>query len=134
MIRVLVVDDHPVLRAGLDAVLRAEPGFRCVGAARDGEEMLDLLCRTEPDVVVLDHRLGHEDGIDLCREIRGRPRAPSVLLYTADPTAALERAALAAGASGLVDKAIDVDALFDAIRVAGRRREGGSPSAAAAVA
>jgi DNA-binding NarL/FixJ family response regulator len=130
MIRVLVVDDHPVLRAGLDAVLRAEPGFRCVGGAADGDAMWRLLRRTRPDVVVLDHRLGEEDGIVLCRALRTEPVPPAVLLYTADPTAPLEREALAAGAAGLVDKAVDVDALFDAIRVAGRRP--GSSEAAVA--
>jgi DNA-binding NarL/FixJ family response regulator len=131
MIRVLVVDDHPVLRAGLEAVLRAEPGFVCVGGAEDGEAMWRLLPRAQPDVVVLDHRLGDEDGIELCRALRAEPQPPSVLLYTADPDAALERAALAAGASGLVDKAVDVGALFDAIRVAGRR-PGSSEAAAVA--
>jgi DNA-binding NarL/FixJ family response regulator len=131
MIRVLVVDDHPVLRAGLEAVLRAEPGFRCVGGAADGESMWRLLRRTRPDVVVLDHRLGDEDGIELCAQLRTEPVPPAVLLYTADPTAPLERAALAAGASGIVDKAVDVDALFDAIRVAGRR-PGSSEAAAVA--
>jgi DNA-binding NarL/FixJ family response regulator len=129
MIRVLVLDDHPVLRAGLDAVLRTEPGFRCVGAAADGESMWRLLRRTRPDVVVLDHRLGDEDGIELCRALRAEPVSPAVLLYTADPTPALRAAALSAGASGLVDKAVSVDVLFDAIRVAGRR-----PRSAAAVA
>jgi DNA-binding NarL/FixJ family response regulator len=133
MIRVLVVDDHPVLRAGLEAVLRAEPGFRCVGGAEDGATMWVLLRRTRPDVVVLDHRLGEEDGIELCRELRAEPEPPSVLLYTADPNTPLERLALEAGASGLVDKAIDVGALFDAIRVAGRP-EGGASSSEAAVA
>ncbi len=102
-------------------MLRAEPGFRCVGGAEDGTTMWTLLRRTRPDVVVLDHRLGDEDGIELCRALRAEPDPPSVLLYTADPNAALERSALEAGASGLVDKAIDVGALFDAIRVAGRR-------------
>jgi DNA-binding NarL/FixJ family response regulator len=130
MIRVLVVDDHPVLRAGLEAVLRAEPGFRCVGGAEDGEAMWVLLRRTRPDVVVLDHRLGDEDGIELCAALRAEPDPPSVLLYTADPNPGLKASALAAGAAGLVDKAIDVAVLFDAIRVAGRR-EGGPASAVA---
>lgn len=130
MIRVLVVDDHPVLRAGLEAVLRAEPGFRCVGGAEDGETMWRLLRRTRPDVVVLDHRLGDEDGIELCRLLRAEPGPPSVLLYTADPGEALARAARAAGASGLVDKQVEVDTLFDAIRLAGRRPDSSEPAMA----
>src|SRR5512144_1791906 len=121
MIRVLVVDDHPVLRAGLEAVLRGEPGFRCVGGAADGESMWRLLRRTRPDVVVLDHRLGEEDGVALCRELRAEPVPPAVLLYTADPTPELRAEAEAAGAAGIIDKALRVDLLFDAIRVAGRR-------------
>jgi DNA-binding NarL/FixJ family response regulator len=129
MIRVLVVDDHPVLRAGLEAVLRGEPGFRCVGGAADGAAMWRLLRRTRPDVVVLDHRLGTEDGIELCRALRVEPVPPAVLLYTADPNAGLRTEALDAGAAGIVDKAVGVDVLFDAIRVAGRR-----PGSAAAVA
>src|SRR3954451_16053560 len=99
MIRVLVVDDHPVLRAGLEAVLRAEPGFRCVGTAADGETMWRVLRRTRPDVVVLDRRLGDEDGIELCRGLRGEPAAPAVLLYTADYSAAAREEARAAGAA-----------------------------------
>jgi DNA-binding NarL/FixJ family response regulator len=130
MIRVLVVDDHPVLRAGLEAVLRAEPGFRCVGGAETGAQMRDMLRRGRPDVVVLDHRLGDEDGIQLCMEVREGAGAPAVLLYTADPSVAVERAAKAAGAHGIVDKAVDVGVLFDAIRVAGRRP--GSSEAAVA--
>jgi len=129
MIRVLVVDDHPVLRAGLEAVLRAEPGFRCVGAAADGETMWRLLRRTRPDVVVLDHRLGAEDGVQLCRALRAEPTPAAVLLYTADPTPELRTEAVGAGAAGLVDKAVNVEVLFDAIRVAGRRP--GSPAAVA---
>jgi DNA-binding NarL/FixJ family response regulator len=121
MIRVLVVDDHPVLRAGLEAVLRAEPGFRCVGGAADGATMRRLLGRNRPDVVVLDHRLGEEDGVALCRELRAASAAPSIVLYTADPSATLRDEALAAGAAEIVDKAVDVGVLFDAIRVAGRR-------------
>jgi DNA-binding NarL/FixJ family response regulator len=132
MIRVLVVDDHPVLRAGLEAVLRAEPGFRCVGGAETGFQMWELLRRGRPDVVVLDHRLGDEDGIELCAEVRAKADAPAVLLYTADPSGAVERAAKGAGAHGIVDKAVDVGVLFDAIRVAGRRGEGGSSAAAVA--
>jgi DNA-binding NarL/FixJ family response regulator len=122
MIRVLVVDDHPVLRAGLEAVLRAEPGFVPVGAAADGHETLRLVRRTRPDVVVLDRRLGDEDGIALCRTLRAEPAPAQVVLYTAaarEP--GLAREAARAGASQVVDKADDVGALFDAVRLAARR-------------
>ncbi|MBI5106647.1 MAG: response regulator transcription factor [Solirubrobacterales bacterium] len=121
MIRVLVVDDHPVLRAGLEAVLRAEPGLRCVGASHDGATMWRLLRRTRPDVVVLDHRREDEDGLELCRAVRGEPAAPAVLLYTAAPSDALRDAAREAGAADVVDKSVSTDVLFDAIRLAGRR-------------
>jgi DNA-binding NarL/FixJ family response regulator len=77
MIRVLVVDDHPVLRAGLEAVLRVEPGFVCVGVAEDGASMVQALDRTAPDVVVLDRHLGDADGLELCAEVRAAARRRS---------------------------------------------------------
>jgi DNA-binding NarL/FixJ family response regulator len=120
MIRVLVVDDHPVLRAGREAVLRAEPGFACVGAAADRHELLVLLRRTRPDVVVLDRRLGAEDGLALCREVRSEPVAPEVIIYTADNDTTDDDAERA-GACGVIVKSRPVDDLFDAVRLAARR-------------
>jgi DNA-binding NarL/FixJ family response regulator len=122
MIRVLVVDDHPVLRAGLEAVLRAEPGFVCVGVAADGAAMHQALHRTAPDVVVLDRRLGDEDGLALCAALRAVAGAPEVVIYTADDSADLAARARAAGAGGAVAKERDVGELFDALRLAVRRR------------
>jgi DNA-binding NarL/FixJ family response regulator len=123
MIRVLVVDDHPVLRAGLEAVLRAEPGFVCVGVAADGAEMSRALPRTRPDVVILDRRLGEEDGLALCEALRAEPGAPEVVVYTADTTDPdLGPRARAAGASGVIEKTSAIDGLFDALRLAARGR------------
>jgi DNA-binding NarL/FixJ family response regulator len=122
MIRVLVVDDHPVLRAGLEAVLRAEPGFVCVGVAADGSEMGRALHRTAPDVVVLDRRLGDEDGLAVCARLRADPDAPEVVIYTADDSPDIDRRARAAGACGAIAKERDVGELFDALRLAVRRR------------
>ena len=130
MIRVLVVDDHPVLRAGLEAVLRAEPGFRCVGAVADSEAMRRVLGRTRPDVVVLDRNLGQEDGLDVCRRLRAEPSPPAVVLYTAE-VVGLAPAAEAAGAASVVDKTRPVEELFDAIRLAGRRLQAARPPRAA---
>jgi DNA-binding NarL/FixJ family response regulator len=121
MIRVLVVDDHPVLRAGLEAVLRAEPGFVCVGTASDGHELLAGLRRTRPDVVLLDWRLGDEDGVSLCRSLRAEPAPPEVVLYTASAEGNLAAQASAAGAYAVIEKTADIDQLFDALRLAVRR-------------
>jgi DNA-binding NarL/FixJ family response regulator len=120
VIRVLVVDDHPVLRAGLEAVLRAEPGFVCVGTAADGHTLLRALRRTRPDVVVLDRRLGSEDGLTLCAALRTEPAPPEVVLYTANVDAGLDAQARAVGAYAVVEKAADLDQLFDALRLAVR--------------
>jgi DNA-binding NarL/FixJ family response regulator len=128
MIRVLVVDDHPVLRAGLEAVLRVEPGFVCVAVAADGAEMARALHRTAPDVVVLDRRLGDEDGLALCEELRTQPGAPEVVIYTADADSDLDRRARAIGACGVVEKARGIDELFDALRLAVRPRPAGAPA------
>jgi DNA-binding NarL/FixJ family response regulator len=122
MIRVLVVDDHPVLRAGLEAVLRAEPGFVCVGTAEDGLQMMAALRRTRPDVVILDRRLGDEDGVALCAGLRGEPIVPEVVLYTASDDPGLDELARAAGAYAVVGKTADINELFDALRLAVRGR------------
>jgi DNA-binding NarL/FixJ family response regulator len=122
MIRVLVVDDHPVLRAGLEAVLRAEPGFVCVGTAADGHELLRVLRRTRPDVVVLDRRLGDEDGLALSLVVRAEPAPADVVIYTANPEPELDLLAREAGAYAVVEKGADVDELFDALRLAIRGR------------
>jgi DNA-binding NarL/FixJ family response regulator len=120
MIRVLVVDDHPVLRAGLEAVLRVEPGFVCVGTASDGHSLLAALRRTRPDVVLLDWRLGEEDGLALCRSLRAEPAPPEVVLYTASAEGGLLEQAAGAGAFAVVEKTADIDQLFDALRLAVR--------------
>ena len=122
MIRVLIVDDHPVVRAGLEAILRTEPGLAPVGSAQDGPGLWQLLRRTRPDVVVLDRNLVQEDGLEICRALRAEPAAPAVVMYTVDPSDDLRERALEAGAAQVVDKGADPGILLDALRVAGRRR------------
>lgn len=122
MIRVLVVDDHPAVRAGLEAMLRHEPGFRCIGAADSADALRPMVRRTQPDVVLLDVRLGGDDGIALCRELREAPDAPAVVMLTADAEPGVASAAEAAGAAATLDKAADLDQLLDALRLATRQR------------
>jgi len=122
VIRVLIVDDHPVVRAGLEAILRTEPGLAPVGSAEDGPGLWSLLRRTRPDVVVLDRNLVQEDGLEICRALRAEPAAPAVVIYTVDPSDELRERAGEAGAATVVDKGADPAVLLDALRVAGRRR------------
>jgi DNA-binding NarL/FixJ family response regulator len=120
VIRVLVVDDHPVVRAGMEAVLRAEPGMVPVGGAVGPHDALALVRRTRPDVVLLDARLGEHDGLELCRTLCREPAPPGVLVISAAHGPAMTVAAQAAGARGAIDKATDLPELFDAIRLAAR--------------
>jgi DNA-binding NarL/FixJ family response regulator len=120
MIRVLVVDDHPVVRAGLEAVLRAEPGMVPVGGAAGPHDALALVRRARPDVALVDARLGEHDGLELCALLCREPAPPAVLVISADYGPELVGAAEAAGARGAIDKATDLPELFDAIRLAAR--------------
>jgi DNA-binding NarL/FixJ family response regulator len=121
VIRVLVVDDHPVVRAGLEAILRTEPGLVPVGSAENGEGLMALLRRARPDVVILDRHLLLEDGLELCRTLRQQPAAPAVVIYTVDPSDELREEARLAGAAAVVDKAVEPGVLLDTLRLAGRR-------------
>ncbi|HEV2060969.1 MAG TPA: response regulator transcription factor [Solirubrobacteraceae bacterium] len=116
MIRILIVDDHPAMRAGLIAVLRAEPGFVPLDAAHSDRDLWPMLNRTRPDVVVLDYHLPGDDGLVLCRRIKRQMPAPAVLLYSAHADAGLTIPARLAGVDGLVSKSAPANELYDAIR------------------
>jgi DNA-binding NarL/FixJ family response regulator len=121
MIRVVVIDDHPALRAGLHTVLDAEPGIVFAGESDGGEESLwPLLNRTEPDVVLLDYHLPSGDGVQLCYRIKQRIPAPKVIVFSAYAGPALTLPALLARADGLLDKGVPARDLFEAIRLVNR--------------
>ena len=123
MIRILIVDDHPALTAGLTAVLRAEPGFVPIGSAASEFELWPALARTRPDVVVLDYHMPPADGLALCRQIKRHMPPPAVLLFSAYADADLAIAARLAGADGLVNKAASAAELRDAIRTVAKGGE-----------
>jgi DNA-binding NarL/FixJ family response regulator len=124
-IRVLVVDDHAVVRRGLLAFLESEPDLAVVGEADGGAEALDLLARLDsdgrlPDVVVMDLKMAPVDGIVSTREIRARYSGVEVVALTSFGEEQRVYAALEAGASGYLLKDSDAGEVSAAIRAAHR--------------
>lgn len=122
MIRVLVVDDHPAIQAGLLAVMRGEPGLVPVAAASTAADALAKARQAGCTVALVDYHLREEDGLSLCRALKALPDPPHVLIYSSFVTAGLAIPASLAGADGLVDKATSTHDLFDAIRAVSRGR------------
>ena len=79
-IRVLLADDHDIVRQGLKSVLRAHADFNVVAEARDGEEAVRIARREQPDLVVMDVRMPKLGGIEACREIRSAVPTANVLM------------------------------------------------------
>jgi len=113
---VVLVDDHPVVRDGLAAILSAEPDLSVVGQAGNGEEALKLVARVEPDVVVLDVRLPGMSGIEACAALIARHPQLRVVVLTSYPNEGVLLDALTAGATGFVVKTTDRAVLREAIR------------------
>jgi DNA-binding NarL/FixJ family response regulator len=116
MIRVLIVDDHPALRAGVWSMLRVEPGLQPAGAVEGADEALEHTAAVRPDVALVDYRLPGDNGLLLCHRLQSLPQPPRVLVYSAYPEAELAVPALLAGADGVISKAAPPDALVTAIR------------------
>ena len=116
--RVVVVDDHELLRAGTRRILDAAVGFNVVGEADDGPQALGVIARTEPDVVLVDIRLPSTNGIDLAREIVDSHPAITVLILSAYDDDHYVRAAMAAGVAGYLLKTTPSDELVRSIRAA----------------
>ena len=123
-IRVLIVDDHPLLREGIDLVIRNEPDMELVGSASTGRESIDLFETARPHVVLMDLRLPDMSGIDAMIAIREkRPNARILILTTFEGDVEINRA-LKAGAFGYLLKSMPRKQIVEAIRAvhAGRRR------------
>ena len=124
-IRIVIVDDHDVVRRGLLSVLSGEPDLEVVGAAEGGMQALDLIAQLDaraqrPDVVVMDLEMAPVDGIETTRQIRSRYDDVEVVALTSFGEEERVRAALEAGASGYLLKDADVDDVAAAVRAAHR--------------
>jgi DNA-binding NarL/FixJ family response regulator len=114
--RVLIVDDHPVVRAGLAHLIGAEPDLEICGEASGTAETLRLLERVRPDIVLVDISLGGANGMELTKHIRQTyPEIPVLILSMHDERLYAERA-LRAGARGYVMKQEDTDIMLRAVR------------------
>jgi DNA-binding NarL/FixJ family response regulator len=120
VIRVLVADDQALVRAGFSGLLEATDGMEVVGEAQDGVEALALTSQHEPDVVLMDIRMPHMDGITATRRILALPRPPVVLILTTFDTDENVFDALEAGAVGFLVKDTPVVQLIEAVRAATR--------------
>jgi DNA-binding NarL/FixJ family response regulator len=117
-IKIIVADDHEVVRAGFAALLDTQPDFTVLGTASDGGEAV-LRCRElRPDVVLMDVRMPSLDGIEATRQLAGAGQAgPRVLILTTFDLDEYVFDALRAGASGFLLKDVTAERLFDAVRV-----------------
>lgn len=119
MLRIVLVDDHEVVRFGLKALLDAQSDMEVVGEAGTAEDGVRRVGYDAPDVVVLDVRLPDTSGIEACREIRTRWPDVGVLILTSYADEEALMSAIMAGAAGYVLKRIDSDALVSAVRKVG---------------
>lgn len=116
LIRVLIVDDHEVVRLGLRGLLERADGIRVVGEAATADEAVRLAAQLQPDVVILDVRLPDRNGVEACREIRAERPETAVLMLTsyADDEALFQ--SILAGAAGYLLKQVRGQDLVSAIR------------------
>ena len=118
-IRVLLVDDHEIVRDGVKSLINAHDGLAVVAEAGTVREAIDQALRTKPDVVVMDVRLADGSGIEATREIRARLEKTQVLMLTSFADDEALFASIMAGAAGYVLKQIRGDELIRAIREVG---------------
>ena len=133
MIRIIIVDDHEIVREGLKTILRSDPEFEVVAESGTADELLDMVERTKPDVVLLDGRLPGISGAEACRRLSAsHPDIPVLIISTYSDQQLVEEC-IQAGARGYVVKDIERFSLRDSIRAVHAGAGAVSPTIAAAV-
>ncbi len=125
-IRLLITDDHPVVRTGLRGMFETDPGFVVVGEAADGAAAVAAVAAERPDIVLMDLQMPVMDGVEAIRRIMAMPDPPPVLVLTTYDSDTQILAAIEAGAAGYLLKDAPRETLFAAVRSAA---QGGSPLA-----
>ncbi|WP_151526342.1 response regulator [Serinicoccus kebangsaanensis] len=133
-IRLVVVDDHPVVRDGIRSMLAAVPDFDVVGEAASGPEAVTMVRRVDPDVVVMDLRMPGGGGVDAVRALRDQGSRAAVLVLTTFDTDSDTVAAIEAGATGYLLKDTPSTQLFEAVRATAAGETVLSPAVSARLA
>jgi DNA-binding NarL/FixJ family response regulator len=133
VIRVLLVDDHQLVRAGVTTLLQSDPDISVVGQARDGREALSAVDATEPDVVLMDLSMPEMDGVEATRAVMLARPITRVLVLTSFSDRERVKDVLAAGAIGYVLKDSEPDDLLAAVHAAARGHVPIDPRVAAAL-
>jgi len=116
-VRIIVADDHQVVRTGFAALLDTQADFTVLGTASDGAEAVQMSLELRPDVVLMDVRMPGTDGIEATRQLIGGEDSPRVIILTTFDLDEYVYDALRAGASGFLLKDVTAERLFDAVRV-----------------
>ena len=120
MIKILIADDHLIIRKGLRLILETEDDFELVGEASDGNEALSLCKKLKPDVVLMDLRMPNMDGLTAIEKLRAEQPEVAVVILTTFNEDELMLRGLQSGARGYLLKDTDRNTLFDTIRAAAR--------------
>lgn len=116
MIKVLIVDDDPLVRSALSLILGGQPDIEVVGEAGDGEEGLEMARAEEPDVVLMDIRMPKINGLDATKELHSAPEPPRVVVLTTFDADQYVVGAVSAGADGFLLKDTPPGEIVDAVR------------------
>lgn len=121
-IRILVVDDHPIVRQGLKTLLEGHSGWEVIGEASDGAEALEKARNLNPDVMVLDVTMPRMNGLEACRLLRRQSPDVEILFVTQHDSPQMMREALEAGARGYVVKSNAARDLLAAVEAVSQHR------------
>lgn len=121
-VRILLVDDHPIVRQGLKTLLEGRPGWEVIGEASDGSEAVEKANVLKPDVMVLDVTMPRMNGLEACRLIRKQSPQLEILFVTQHDSPQMMREALDAGARGYVVKSNAARDLLEAVEAVSQHR------------